>query len=306
MGVGHTPILVPPPTLVPIPTSTPLPQRLGRIAFASNRGGPYDAIYVMDANGKSLKRLTYNAAVDTRPTLSPDGTKIAFESHRDGNGDIYLMDATGSNQTRLTDDSAQDSSPAWSPDGSQIAFVRKVADQEPDVYVMNADGSGQVNLTQNSNSADSHPTWVSKGKIAFTSSRGVLVMERGRISNTRRRPLGFHPSWSPDGRIVAFVSLKNSFGDRPGIHQINADGTNRTRLANTTRADANLAWSPDGTHLVFSSTGVGNKMGCHNGSDIYVMNADGSLRVNLTSMSPGIDFLRGDLPVAPSLCDLAA
>jgi dipeptidyl aminopeptidase/acylaminoacyl peptidase len=63
---------------------------------------------VMDANGSNQTRLTHNSAVDEHPVWSPDGTKIAFTSNRDGNYQIYVMNANGSNQTRLTNDSASD------------------------------------------------------------------------------------------------------------------------------------------------------------------------------------------------------
>ena len=58
----------------------------------------------------------------TIPTTPAAGNRIAFESVRDGNGEIYVMDADGSNQTRLTNNPADDWLPAWSPDGSRIAF----------------------------------------------------------------------------------------------------------------------------------------------------------------------------------------
>src|SRR5690349_4550194 len=75
-------------------------QLTGRIAFSSNRDEPDPAscsdhcnfeIYVMNANQGSQARLTNNAAADIAPTWSPDGTRIAFVSNRDGNNEIYVM-----------------------------------------------------------------------------------------------------------------------------------------------------------------------------------------------------------------------
>ena len=57
------------------------------------------------------------------PTWSPDGSKIAFHSTRDGNNEIYVMNADGSGQTRLTNNPAAGLLPAWSPDGIKIAFT---------------------------------------------------------------------------------------------------------------------------------------------------------------------------------------
>jgi Tol biopolymer transport system component len=67
----------------------------------------------MNADGSNQTRLTYNNASDSFPTWSPDGTRIAFGSDRDGNDEIYIMNADGSNQIRLTYNSAADYYPDW-------------------------------------------------------------------------------------------------------------------------------------------------------------------------------------------------
>ena len=88
---------------------------------------------------------------------APTSGRIAFGSHRDGNGEIYVMNADGSGQTRLTDNPAFDVGPAWSPDGTRIAFTSGDI-LSPEVYVMNADGSGQTRLTDNP-AFDGGPAW---------------------------------------------------------------------------------------------------------------------------------------------------
>ena len=70
----------------------------------------------------TLLRLTNSAASDVLPVWSPDGSKIAFSSNRDGKNEIYVMDANGGNLTRLTNNLADDDVPRWSPDGRRIAF----------------------------------------------------------------------------------------------------------------------------------------------------------------------------------------
>ena len=77
----------------------------------------------MNADGSNPIRLTTDPADDLVPRWSPDGTKFAFYSNRDGNYEIYVMDADGSNQTRLTNTPADEIDPAWSPDGGQIVFT---------------------------------------------------------------------------------------------------------------------------------------------------------------------------------------
>ncbi|MFP6642604.1 MAG: protein kinase, partial [Candidatus Latescibacterota bacterium] len=75
------------------------------------------------------------AEVPPPSPISPDGSKIAFVSDRDGNHEIYVMDSDGSNQTRLTSNYASDYDPSWSPDGSKIAFGSD-RDGFGDIYVM--------------------------------------------------------------------------------------------------------------------------------------------------------------------------
>jgi Tol biopolymer transport system component len=76
----------------------------------------------MNADGTDQRRLTTDAAFDADPTFSPDGTRLAFTSTRDGNTQIYVMAVDGSAQRRLTFDPAVDQLADWSPDGSRIAF----------------------------------------------------------------------------------------------------------------------------------------------------------------------------------------
>ncbi len=90
------------------------PQTSGRIAFLSERDGNGE-IYVMNADGSGLTRLTNNPASDLSPDWSPDSKRIAFTSTRDGNFEIYVMNADGSAQTPLTNNVADDFAPAWSP-----------------------------------------------------------------------------------------------------------------------------------------------------------------------------------------------
>ncbi len=70
---------------------------------------------MLGADGTWTVDLTNHPARDWMPVASPDGTRIAFTSARDGSRDIYVMNGDGSGLIRLTDDPAVDESPTWSP-----------------------------------------------------------------------------------------------------------------------------------------------------------------------------------------------
>jgi Tol biopolymer transport system component len=101
-------------------------------------------IYLMKADGSEKTNLTNNPALDTSQAWSPDGTRIVFETDRDGDFEIYVMNADGSGQTNLTNNAAAyDINPSWSADGTQIFFRSDRGRERFDYkrYVMDADGS---------------------------------------------------------------------------------------------------------------------------------------------------------------------
>ena len=71
--------------------------------------------FARNAAGSAQTRLTFNTDTDWLPSWSPDGTKIAFATDRDGNSEIYVMNNDGTEQTNFTNNVSEDTRPSWGP-----------------------------------------------------------------------------------------------------------------------------------------------------------------------------------------------
>ena len=231
-------------------------SRRTKIAFVSTRDGDSE-IYVVDGDGRNLRRVTVNPNVDRLPAWSPDGKKIAFVSNRNNvNKDhkqIWVIDADGKNPIRLTD-GLVDSYPDWSPDGMKIVYDAHLHPEEHHVApagitVMDADGNNKRLLTPEG----AHPSWSPDGKrIAFISTVGVInhvfVMDADGGNRTQlthdfvRKRL---PSWSHDGKRIAYVG--NNV-----IWVVDSDGENPRQLTWHV-TESHPTWSPDSESIAFTS-----------------------------------------------------
>ena len=190
-------------------------------------------LYVVNADGSGLRRLTRNQTYHYQLVWSPDGRTIYFGR--------YLVSADGSGARRLP---YIPLTAVWSPDGQQIAFVSEERGPLPsggccpssssDIYVMNADGSGSRRLTHKAG-YNSAPAWSPDGRrIVFQSTRDgnreIYVVNgdgSGKRNLTRHPAQDGRPSWSPDGRRIAFVSNRDG---RLDAHVMNADGSGQRSL----------------------------------------------------------------------------
>src|SRR5712692_11221796 len=120
------------------------------------------------------------------------------------------------------------------------------------------------------------------GRIAFTSDGVLYTINADGTNQLQLTSNGSNhsPAWSPDGTKIAFNRL-GPHDTTNAIYLVNADGSGLQKISLPPAGDADPTWSPDGTKIAFVS---GN-----NNADIFVMNADGSNRVNLTN-NPAIDL----------------
>jgi TolB protein len=180
-----------------------------KLAFSSSRGGgEATEIYMADASGGTLHRLTDSKGPDVSPVWNrKTNAQIAFVSGRTGLPQIYTMEADGTNQQRMTDQGYA-VSPNWSPNGQFLSFawVRKYGPGDPgesDVYLMDIASKQWVQLTHDGGHND-------------------------------------FPSWSPDGRHIVFQSNRTG---NPEIWTMLADGTKAQQLTFSGRnTQPNWSW----------------------------------------------------------------
>ncbi|MET0621146.1 MAG: nuclear transport factor 2 family protein [Thermoanaerobaculia bacterium] len=218
-----------------------------QIAFSSDCEGPW-GIYVVQADGTLPRRVTPPGMEARMPNWSPDGARLLFQSDKEGNGDIYTVDVDGSGLTRMTDHPKAESSGAFSPDGTRILFASDRGGMN-ELFLIPAAGGEAVQVTRN------------KGA-------------------------GFRSVWAPDSSHILFRASEppNEAAGTPGeFHRVRPDGADAGKVAGGPRREFNQAYSPDGKKIAFDAHEDGMTWESGTQWDVWVMNADGTGRRNLTA-----------------------
>jgi TolB protein len=253
-----------------------------KLAFASDRRGEQSKeIYLMDYDGFDQKPLTANKSLNLTPTWSPDGRALAYISYRTGQPSLYRAFIYEGRGDTIVSGAGMTFSPAWSPDGKLIAFT-STRDGNSEIYLSNADGSDLRRITHHA-SIDTSPTWSPTGReIAFTSDRTgapqIYAMDTEGLNLRRISFEGSYndsASWSPS-REYSEISYASRIERGPFDIVVYDFQTKQTRQLTTGRGSNESAdWSPNGLHLVFTSTRTGT-------SQIFSTNRDGSNPRQLT------------------------
>lgn len=219
--------------------------RGGKVVFTSYVHR-FPQIWVMNADGSGLKEVRTGLELNASPTLSPDGTQIAFVGSAKGNADIYVMNANGGGLRRLTMTYALEASPDWSPTGRQILYT---SDQSgtPQIWLMDAEGTGPRRLTFAGNWND-EAAWSPEGsKIAYACRNegdvNICVMDLATGNTVQLTSEGSngHPAWSPDGEKIVYQSRRGGFTQ---IYTMDADGQNKRLLTEGASRNTQPVWIP--------------------------------------------------------------
>jgi TolB protein len=223
--------LPPSPSPTAYNTPNPLPTlslSQGVIILSLDEGGDthlfvYQPQSVDGDQALPLTRLTHGPWDDISPALNPEGTHLAFASNRSGYWDLYLLELSTGIVTRLTDSLEYENAPSWSPDGRWLVYETYI-DEEGE------DDTPNLELVIRS-------VWEDEALIRLT-----------------RHPAGDHsPTWSPQGRKIAFVS--NRDGDSE-VWVADLDKGEDERFQNISQnsqgPDTHPVWSPDGSTLAWA------------------------------------------------------
>jgi Tol biopolymer transport system component len=218
------------------------------------------------------------------PVVQPDGT-LLFDN------DIFTVGVDGSNLRRLTSSGGGKASYSWSPDGRQIVFRWDPSGTDwnrSDIAIVKV---ADLKVTTLAHEAWS-PAWSPHGDwIAYYSAAAdgfglYLIRPDGSENHQVLAGDAEYPTWSHDGRRLAFMSLGFPAGSSSAdyeIYVVDVDGGNRQRLTNVTGEDGWPAWSHDGSRIAYT------RMRTEAQSEIHVMRADGQHDQLITDSSDGLE-----------------
>lgn len=215
-----------PATLTPVLTDTSTvldavfsPDRT-QIAFSSNRAGNFD-IWIMDADGTSLRRVTSAPGAERQPAWMPDGQSLVYTANASGASQLMRVGVDGTGATPLTAGEGGHRAPAISPDGRYLAYV-SAREGNYDIWVQKMDGTDLRRITATPGREQS-PHFFPDGDLLFASDRkgggADIIRQRGTsrtVLATTTDPL-LELGLSRDGRMMAWLTGRSEPGANGGV-----------------------------------------------------------------------------------------
>jgi serine/threonine protein kinase len=219
----------------------------------------------------TLVQLTSYAGNVQGPSFSPDGNQVAFawNGQSADNFNIWVKMVGETNPRQLTSEPAPELSPAWSPDGKHIALQRN-RPGAPGIWLVSPLGSEEQKLADlralgpMSWSPDSKWLALARGMgiQSVVDGDGILLVpanggEQRRITNPKAPAYDFHPSFSPNGRELAYASCHSAWSCDVFVQPLNAGYSPQGNARRITREGlfiSGVAWSRDGGSLIYGGS----------------------------------------------------
>jgi TolB protein len=253
-----------------------------RIYFVSNRTGNSE-IWAMDWDGNNQKQLTNLKSISIMPTVSPDGSRVAFTSYAKGTPRIMMVDTlTGRLLPFYNQEASLNANASFTPDGKDIYYSSTAAGL-PQIYVAALDGQGFRRISHR-DAIEAEPKVNPKNPALLLFVAGPGPQQIYEMNNegvgvervTNGEGEASNPSWHPDGQHIAFSWTRGYAKGDFNVFVMDIGTRQFVQLTHSEGRNENPVWAPDGRHLVFASTRTGR-------SQIYTMLADGSQVKPLTT-----------------------
>jgi len=253
-----------------------------RIYFVSNRTGNSE-IWAMDWDGNNQKQLTNLKSISIMPTVSPDGSRVAFTSYAKGTPRIMMVDTlTGRLLPFYNQEASLNANASFTPDGKDIYYSSTAAGL-PQIYVAALDGQGFRRISHR-DAIEAEPKVNPKNPALLLFVAGPGPQQIYEMNNegvgvervTNGEGEASNPSWHPDGQHIAFYWTRGYAKGDFNVFVMDIGTRQFVQLTHSEGRNENPVWAPDGRHLVFASTRTGR-------SQIYTMLADGSQVKPLTT-----------------------
>lgn len=178
-----------------------------KMAYISLRSPNY-GLWIMNDDGTSQTRLTWDGTGDRAPRFSPDGNKIVYWSLASGYPNIWMINVDGSNRTQLTSTSYQDAYPSWSPDGKKIVFESDRAGSF-DIWQLSLNDPISVNVE------------FEKCAVSGSTGKASLTIKPRNIHDTLKvEKVGLHFDWESEGKYAENVSSLPITSKTDGVAQV--------------------------------------------------------------------------------------